>query len=193
MRYDAEHKARTRQRVLKEAARSLRLHGPAHVAVADVMRGAGLTHGGFYAHFASKDDLLAHAVATMFEDAQASFERLTADKPPREALRDYIASYLSPRHCTGRDAGCPIAALGSDVPRLTGATRQAFEEGTALLAQGIAGLLAQLGTPDPGEASVSVLSELVGGLVLARLAADAAQAQALLAACRTQLLKRLQL
>ena len=107
MRYDAEHKARTRERVLKEAVKAIRASGPGRLGVAGVMQSAGLTHGGFYAHFESKDDLVMAAVAEMFGGAHGAFERRTEGLQPRDALRDYVRFYLSRAHRDARDGGCP--------------------------------------------------------------------------------------
>ena len=98
MRYVAGHKDRTRARVLKEAARAIRVDGPHRIGVAGIMARAGLTHGGFYAHFASKDELVVAAMAQMFDEAVANFERVTGGKPPALALRSYVDFYLSVRH-----------------------------------------------------------------------------------------------
>src|SRR6202161_3125927 len=118
MRYDAEHKQKTRERVLREAAKAIRAEGPHQIAVAGIMARAGLTHGGFYAHFASKDDLIVAAIESMFDDAVANFERRTAGKSPADALRTYIDFYLSPGHRNARETGCPLASLSADIPRL---------------------------------------------------------------------------
>jgi TetR/AcrR family transcriptional repressor of nem operon len=191
MRYPPEHKQHTRERVLRSAGRALRRAGPEKVAVADVMREAGLTHGGFYAHFESKDDLLAHAIESMFDDVLSAFEKNTAGKPPRDALRSYVNRYLTLAHCDARESGCPIAALATDVPRMEMAARRSFEAGSARLASAVAQLLDELNVPDAGAAATSLLAELVGSLVLARCATDPATAERLLEASRGQLLARL--
>jgi TetR/AcrR family transcriptional repressor of nem operon len=191
MRYPPEHKQLTRERVLRSAARALRREGPEKVAVAEVMREAGLTHGGFYAHFESKDDLLARAIESMFDEVLANFEKAASGKPPREALHNYVDRYLTLTHCDRRESGCPIAALATDIPRMDMEARRAFEAGTARLASAIAGLLRELHVPDAGAAATSLLAELVGSLVLARSASDAATAERLLEASRAQVLARL--
>src|SRR5215468_10383146 len=111
MRYDENHKERTRARVLAQAAAAIRSKGIKRVGVAEIMAGAGLTHGGFYAHFASKDDLVAAAIPQMFDEAMAAFEHQTAGKAPSAALAAYVDSYLSPRHRDAQATGCPLAAL----------------------------------------------------------------------------------
>lgn len=193
MRYTLDHKRQTRERVLHAAARALRRLGPAKVAVADVMRDAGLTHGGFYAHFASREELVALAIEQMFIDALGNFEKITAGKTPHDAMRDYVRFYLSRSHWAQRETGCPLAALATDVPRLGEDGRAHFESGTAQLAGAIAGCLAAMGRRDPGALAISILSELVGALTLARAVTDEGKARNMLKASRAQLLDRLAL
>src|ERR1700761_5125709 len=108
MRYDAEHKLKTREKVLDAAAEAIRLDGPHKVGVAEVMTKAGLTHGGFYAHFKSKDDLVACAIGHMFDrSAQRRLDSLK-DRPPAEALAAYLDFYLSGGHRDARTTGCAM-------------------------------------------------------------------------------------
>ena len=103
MRYSSDHKAETRERVLKEAANEIRAKGPDNVAVSGIMARAGLTHGGFYAHFPSKDALVKEAIGTMFADARARSDKIDADGDPRDVLRAYVDFYLSPAHRDRRE------------------------------------------------------------------------------------------
>ena len=107
MRYSEDHKQATHAKVLKAASRVIRENGPDRIAVAGIMAEVGLTHGGFYAHFASKDDLLVEAIGQMFVEARDNFEALTTNLPPREALTSYLDFYLSTSHRDRRDRGCP--------------------------------------------------------------------------------------
>ncbi len=191
MRYDAEHKRRTRNRVLDEAARAIRADGPQRVGVAEVMAKAGLTHGGFYAHFASKDELVAAAVTRMFDEALAAFYLLTKGKPPAEALRAYLNMYLSPRHRDSRATGCPMPALAADLPRLEAAAREQFGLGVGRLTAAVAGLLSALGHADPEGLASSAFAEMVGAVSLARGVADAAQSDAILKRSHGRLKARL--
>ena len=191
MRYDAEHKERTRNRVLSEAARAIRAEGPHRVAVAEVMAKAGLTHGGFYAHFASKDELVVAAVTRMFDEALASFYRLTKGKPPAEALRAYLDMYLSTRHRDSRATGCPMPALAADLPRLDAPARDQFAIGVSRLTAAVAGLLSALGHADPEGLSSSAFAEMVGALSLSRGVADPAQSAAILRRSHGRLKTRL--
>lgn len=191
MRYDAERKQRTRARVLKEAAAAIRTEGPDRIGVAAIMGRAGLTHGGFYAHFASKDELLVAAIGEMFDAACAHFETLTAGKPAAEGLAAYVAFYLSNDHRDHREKGCPIATMAADLPRLTPEARVAFERGAARLTTLIAGLLDGMGRPDPGIEAVSLLAEMVGAVVLARSVADRGSSTAILQASHQAIRERL--
>jgi TetR/AcrR family transcriptional repressor of nem operon len=183
MRYGGEHKQRTREKVLKAAARAIRADGPHRVGVAGVMAKAGLTHGGFYAHFASKDDLLAAAIGHMFDDGRARLAHETQERAPAAALSSYIDFYLSSRH---RDAstGCPIPAIATDTPRLARAARQRFAAGVAHLTDALAEKLAQMGNAQPKEAASSMLAELVGAISLARAEPDPARSDAILETSR---------
>src|SRR5262245_31906728 len=118
MRYDSEHKERTRQRVLTEAAAAIRAHGPDGIGVAGLMAKAGLTHGGFYAHFKSKDDLVAQAISHMFEESRQRFLTHTDHADPAVALSRYIDMYVSERHRDTPEHGCPLPALSGDLARM---------------------------------------------------------------------------
>lgn len=191
MRYDAEHKRRTRARVLKVAARAIRGEGPHEVGVAEIMAKAGLTHGGFYAHFNSKDELVAAAIAQMFDEAMASFEHLTAGKTPAEALAAYIDFYLSPRHREAQATGCPLPALAPDLPRLDERARDGFTRGVERLTVALSRLIAALGHRDADDLASSALAEMVGAISLARAVSDIRRSNAVLRHSRDALKRRL--
>jgi TetR/AcrR family transcriptional repressor of nem operon len=191
MRYDAEHKGETRTRVLKAAARAIRADGPHRVGVAGVMAEAGLTHGGFYAHFASKDDLVAAAIGRMFEESRLRLAHETEGRGPREALARYIDFYLSTEHRDARGAGCPLPYLSADAPRLDPASRARFAGGVAGLTDHLAAMLGEVGLADPRGAAGSLLSELVGALALARADPEPARSDVILASSRAALKARL--
>ena len=191
MRYDAEHKARTRERVLKEAVKAIRASGPGRLGVAGVMQSAGLTHGGFYAHFESKDDLVMAAVAEMFGAAHGAFERRTEGLQPRDALRAYVRFYLSRAHRDARDGGCPLPVLASDLPRMAEPARTRYSEGVARLTGLIQGLLETLGRPDAAAVASSALAEMIGALSLSRAVAAPDPSDLILAHSRAAVLARL--
>jgi len=193
MRYDAEHRGKTREKILKEAAAAIRAKGPEGVGVAALMKQAGLTHGGFYAHFASKDDLVAEAIGVMFEDARARFDHTMAERDPAAALNAYVTFYLSQRHRDSRDRGCPIAALSTDMARLEPVSRERFGQGIATLTGWLADALGRHGVADTGPAASVMLSEMVGALSLSRAVADPAQSDAILAYAATAIRQRFNL
>ena len=190
MRYAEDHKQATRAKVLKAASRVIRQHGPDRVAVAGIMAEVGLTHGGFYAHFASKDDLLVQAIGQMFLDARANFDTRVADQPPREALKSYFDFYLSRDHRDRRDRGCPLPALSADLPRLPAESRESYGRGVAGLTALMADKLTAAGCADADALAASVLSEMVGAVALSRAVSDPAQSDAILSASRQSIRQR---
>jgi TetR/AcrR family transcriptional repressor of nem operon len=193
MRYDAQHRERTRATILKEAANAIRAKGPDGVGVAALMKQAGLTHGGFYAHFKSKDDLVAAAIEVMFDEARNRFDGARAAVDPRQALSAYVGFYLSPLHRDSRGKGCPIAALSGDISRLEPHGRERFGRGVATLAGWLGQMLGAHGIPDAEAAGRSMLSELVGALLLSRAVADPRESSAILASADASIRARYRL
>ena len=191
MRYDAEHKARTRSRVLKDAVSAIRAGGPEALGVADVMKRAGLTHGGFYAHFGSREALLVAALEEMFDTAGYGLDGGREDLGPREALKRYVEVYVSSRHRDAREGGCPLPLLSSDLPRLGDPARERFAEGLGRLTSKIAEQLSRLGKADPEAVASSMVSEMIGALSLARAMGATAQSDVILANTRAALFARL--
>jgi TetR/AcrR family transcriptional repressor of nem operon len=190
VRYSETHKAETRERVLKEAAKEIRAKGPDNVAVAGIMARAGLTHGGFYAHFPSKDALVKEAIGTMFADARARTERIDANGDPRGVLRAYVDFYLSAKHRDSRDRGCPLPTLSGDFARSQPATRDRFGAGVEGIAGRLAAPLAKLGYADARAEANALLAQLVGGVALARAVGDPALSDAMLADTHASIVAR---
>src|SRR5213596_2688794 len=115
----------THERIVDAAARAIRRSGYAGTGVADIMKDAGLTHGGFYAHFASREAMLAEAADRAGAESVATLTRVAAAAPPQEALRSMIEAYLSKEHVEDAETGCPVAALGSETPRQPSRVRRA--------------------------------------------------------------------
>jgi TetR/AcrR family transcriptional regulator, transcriptional repressor for nem operon len=191
MRYDSEHKARTRERILHVAAAAIRAHGAERVSVADIMTGADLTNGGFYAHFASKDDLVAEAIGFMFDERYARMLARVDTPDAKQALVAFIDYYLSYRHCETPEKGCPIPALAADMTHLSRPARKRFSAGVSRLIDGLAILLDHAGVADAELQARSMLAELAGALNLARSSDQQANAKAMLAASRRALKQRL--
>jgi TetR/AcrR family transcriptional repressor of nem operon len=191
MRYDAEHKERTRERVVNVAAAAIREHGPSGIGVADLMNKAGLTHGGFYAHFRSKDELVAEAIGHMFDERYETFRRCTEGKDPARGLEKYIDVYLSARHRDDPAQGCPMPILAGDLARLPAAAKARFQAGFDRIIQGTATLLAELGQSHPRATASSALAEMVGALALSRVVTDCDASDQLLRISRDAVKRRM--
>jgi TetR/AcrR family transcriptional repressor of nem operon len=181
----------THERIVETAARVIRRAGFQGVGVADIMKEAGLTHGGFYAHFASRDALLTEALARATEDSAARLkQRATARKEHARGVSAYralVEAYLSESHLTAPEGGCPVAALLSEIPRQADEVRKAG-------AGCVSGLFSVVKESLPGGSAKDevfvVTSQLVGALQLARALGDNARGKAVLSAARRALLAR---
>jgi AcrR family transcriptional regulator len=179
-------KEETHERIVAVAARAIRERGYAGVGVADVMKEAGLTHGGFYAHFDSRDALLVEALERAGRDS-AEAVALAAQRRARRgvsAFRSLVETYLADSHLASLECGCPVAALGSDMPRQSEIVREASAHRVRRLIAGVRSAL-----PDaPHAAAAAVAGTLVGALQLARALGDGDEARAVLADARKSLL-----
>jgi TetR/AcrR family transcriptional regulator, transcriptional repressor for nem operon len=171
MRVSREQAAASREKILDAAAKGFRERGLDGIGVADLMKEAGFTHGGFYAHFDSKEDLMAEACGRALDGSLARWRKLQAEEP-QGALRAIVDHYLSPRHLADRATGCTIAALASDVARHGPAVRSAV---TARLRA----LMSILADAMPGRTraarrrkALAAYASLVGAVVLARAVND---------------------
>src|SRR5262245_5248095 len=190
MPWPADHKSRTREKIVEAASAAFRGDGISAVRVQDVMARAGLTHGGFYAHFDSKDDLLRAALEHASEQTIERLSKPLAELRGEDRLRTVIDSYLSPAHVAHPEAGCPLVSLGPEVIRIGGATHQS-------LAAGVKGRLKWMRQVLPeGQADtvsdddlIGTLACMVGGVILARAVAGK-DATLVLSACRAFLHKR---
>ena len=127
MRYSLEHKARNREKILAMAARSIREHGGDTSGIGTVMKKAGLTKGGFYRHFASKDDLFVEAVARAFDEMGTGMLEAAKSAPEGQVLRAIIERYLSTSHANSPGMGCVVAALGPELTRKPFSVRKRIE------------------------------------------------------------------
>ena len=127
MRYSAEHKAKSHENILSVAARSFREHGGDSSGIGTVMKKVGLTKGGFYRHFESKDDLFVEAVAQAFDEMGRGMLEVAKSAPEGEALRAIIEYYLSAHHANSPGTGCVVAALGPEFARKPLSVRKRIE------------------------------------------------------------------
>ncbi len=186
MRYAKTRKAETRQRVVETAARALRRDGVGGIGLVGLMGEAGLTKGGFYAHFGSKDDLVAEAVASSLH---GSAERMratgrAAEEEGDRGLYAIVDAYLSLAHAAAPEAGCTISALLSDLARAETPVRQAAINGAAALTAAIEEALPVSLRGDRRSKARAVLGLLTGGLQLARLETDLQAREAVLSSTR---------
>lgn len=177
MRKTKDQKAETRQRILDAAAGLFRRHGIDAVGVDAVMHEAGLTHGGFYGHFPSKEALVAEVSAESLARAAAKWQRISEEAPADEALRRIVQPYLSAAHVTEPERGCVLTTLGPEVARRSDSRAALNGSVRAMLAA-----LARCRPERPAEDAMAALSTMVGAVVLARLADDPALAEGFLRA-----------
>jgi TetR/AcrR family transcriptional regulator, transcriptional repressor for nem operon len=176
-RYAREHKQATRQRIIDVAGRRLKQDGIDGSGVATLMADAGLTNGAFYAHFESKEDLVANALAEQLREQRESFSAKPSD---RTGLEQIVREYLSVQHRDNPQGGCASAALLDEIGRSTDAIKRAYTEGMLAVIDDIA---ARLAPADPRLARVktfSVFALMVGTLQLCRALADRELADAVL-------------
>lgn len=168
-RYGVEHKAQTRTRIIESAGRRLKQAGIDGSGVAALMADAGLTNGAFYAHFQSKDDLVANVVA---EQLAAQHAVLAALPEGRAGLEQYVREYLAPQHRDHPETGCPNAALLDEISRCSHAVRDAHTQGIEAIVEVIA---THLSPRDPAVArtrALGLFTVLVATLQLARAVSD---------------------
>src|SRR5262245_17252650 len=179
-------KEQTRERIVRAAARAIRKRGYEGVAVAEVMKDAGLTHGGFYAHFPSRDALLAAAAEqTAVESAEALAGALAKARPGEE-FRALVDTYLADSHVTAaqQGLGCAIAAAGTEVPRQSPGVRRAVSRRIKDLIGLVERQLPDWGKEAAHEKAMGVVSTLIGALMLARAVDDAHLSKAIRKAAR---------
>ncbi|MEF7612429.1 TetR/AcrR family transcriptional regulator [Aquincola sp. MAHUQ-54] len=177
----------THDRIVETAARAIRRAGYAGVGVADIMREAGLTHGGFYAHFASRNALLAEAIERAGRDSAARLDERTAARLARGAspLRALVELYLADAHLASTEQGCPVAALVSEMPRQAPEVQEASVARVQKLVERVRAALPP-GVPE--DRAPVIAGTLVGSLQIARALGDNARGRAVLAAARKALI-----
>jgi TetR/AcrR family transcriptional repressor of nem operon len=179
MRYPKEQKAETRQRIIDVASRSFRREGVGATGVVPLMKQAGLTHGGFYAHFPSKEALVAETVRAGFDETMGRLQRVADRYSGDEVLPAIIGRYLHPLHRDHPENGCMAAALGPELARGGDEVRAALAEGSDRLVQLIA---THLPSKKAGSTDVarSIVTVMMGALVMARATVGSVQSQAYL-------------
>lgn len=190
MRYSKEHKQETHARIVKKAAVRLREKGAHGIGVADLMKDAGLTHGGFYAHFESREALVIEAFALAMDRSTERWRQMSAQVAPEDRLAAIVDSYVSSQHRDNPGQGCAVPALSAEIARESPKTRKAF---AAKLDQ----MIGMLSDQFPGVAAdvarkqaMAALATMMGTVVLARVAGTGELSDDLLQAGRETLLGR---
>jgi len=183
MRTSREVKAQHHEEIVATAANMLRRRGVERTSVGDLMHAAGLTHGGFYRHFGSKDELVAESTRAIFRTRIARFRAHSEKDGPRAALLAYVDEYLAKRHLAAPEEGCAVAAYGAEAACESPAVRQAFADGMeemlSLMAEGMACPTAQKRTR-----AAELQALLTGAVVMARAAGSPRLSRQILAAAR---------
>lgn len=178
-RAETRSKEATHERIVDAAARAIRRSGYHGTGVAEIMKDAGLTHGGFYAHFSSREAMLAEAADRAGGEGVAMMERITASLPPEQALPAMLQAYLSKQHVEAIETGCAAAALGSEMPRQTPEVRRAHTRRIKEMIDLVARQSSDWGQPGAHERALVTVATMVGSLVLARAVDDAKLSDAL--------------
>ena len=183
----AGSKEATHDRIVDAAARAIRRSGYNGTGVAEIMKDAGLTHGGFYAHFQSRDAMLAEAADRAAGESVAMMERIAASLPPQQALPAMMEAYLSKQHLDEIETGCATAALASEMPRQTAEVRRAHTRRIKEMIDLVSRQLPNWGQPGAHEQAMVTIATMVGTLVLARAVDDEKLSDALRHAALKQL------
>jgi AcrR family transcriptional regulator len=182
----ASRKEETHDRIVEVAARAIRRSGYNGTGVADIMKEAGLTHGGFYAHFESRDALLAEAGDRAGAESVALAAKVAAAAPEGQALQAMIQAYLSPEHIAAVETGCPVAALCSEMPRQAPEVRRAATIHIKEMIDLFARQMPDWGKPQAHEQAMALMCGMIGATMLARAVDDPKLSEAL----RTAALKQ---
>lgn len=180
-------KEATHERIVKTAARAIRRGGYGGAGVAEIMKEAGLTHGGFYAHFKSREAMLAEAADRAGAETVATLERVAAAAPPEQALQAILRTYLSKAHFDAVETGCAVAALGSEMRRQSPQVRRAATRRIKEMIDLVGRHSPEWGQPGAHERALVAVSTVVGTLILARAVDDSKLSDALREAALKQL------
>ncbi len=178
----AEAKDASHERIVTVAARAIRRSGYGGTGVADIMKEAGLTHGAFYAHFASREAMLAEAAGRACAESAAAAAEAVANVPPGKALETMLLAYLSQAHLENAEIGCPLAALGSETSRQAPEVRRVATRHIKEMVDLIARQSPDWGQPAAHSRALVTISTMVGALLLARAVDEPELADSLLGA-----------
>lgn len=179
MRYRPEHKIETHEKIVKDASRRVRAEGLNGAAVAAVMRDAGLTHGGFYKHFASKDELLIESLREGFRDIIVKLVHAAEHSPPGEAWKAIVKTYLHPEMCEHPEHSCPLATLGPELARVDNRMKPQIFAELVNYKKRMVPFMPGRRISDKERAFFAIFSTMTGAVEIARLLPDPARDQVL--------------
>ena len=189
MRYSPEHKFETHQKIVKDASRRVRAEGLNGAAVAAVMRDTGLTHGGFYKHFESKDDLLVESLSEAFREFSNTLVRAAEQSPPGEAWKTIVKTYLRPELCDHPERGCPLAALAPELARVDKRMKPQIVSQLVNYKSRMVPFMPGSRTVDKERAFFAIFSTMIGAIEIARMLPDPAIREKVLGSARDFLLR----
>jgi TetR/AcrR family transcriptional regulator, transcriptional repressor for nem operon len=169
MRKSREEAARTRERIIAAAAEEFREHGVVATGLADLMKAAGLTHGGFYKHFASKEELVREVTAATIDQTTSLIRQAGAKRPGRKGLVDAVSTYLSPEHRDNPGQGCALAALGPELGRGDAKTRAEATQGFLKLVDVLAEHAEGMRPDEARKRAIAAAATMIGAMTMARM------------------------
>jgi TetR/AcrR family transcriptional repressor of nem operon len=190
MRYSKEHKQETHARIVKKASVRLREKGAHGIGVADLMKEAGLTHGGFYAHFDSREALVIEAFAYAMDRSTERWRKVAEQTAPDKRLATIVENYLTPLHRDDPGHGCAVPTLGAEIVRESPKTRKAFAAKLEQMIDMMADQVLELPRKAARKQAVAALATMMGTLVLSRIAGSGELSDEILAAGREAVLGR---
>ena len=190
MRYSREHKLETHARIVKKASVRLREKGAHGIGVADLMKDAGLTHGGFYAHFDSREALVIEAFAHAMERSTERWRKLAEQTAPDKRLATIVESYLTPIHRVDPGHGCAVPTLGAEIARESPRTRKAFAAKLEQMIDMLADQIPDVPRKAARKQAMAAIATMMGTLVLARVAGNGEFSDEILGAGRDAVLDR---
>ena len=190
MRYSKEHKQETHARIVKKASVRLREKGAHGIGVADLMKEAGLTHGGFYAHFDSREALVIEAFNFAMDRSNERWRKVAEQTPPEKRLANIVDSYLTPLHRDDPGHGCAVPTLGAEIARESPKTRKAFAAKLEQMIDMMADQILDLPRKTARRQAMAALATMMGTLVLSRIAGTGEFSDEILASGRDAVLER---
>ncbi|HET7885544.1 MAG TPA: TetR/AcrR family transcriptional regulator [Bradyrhizobium sp.] len=190
MRYSKEHKNQTHARIVKRASVKLRERGAHGIGVADLMKEAGLTHGGFYAHFDSRDALVIEAVTHAMDRSTERWRKLSEETPPEKRLSKIVNSYLAPEHRDNPGQGCAVPALAAEIARESSKTRRVFSGRMEQMIDMLADQYPGLPRKAARKQAMAALATMMGSLVMARVTGNSELSDEILKSGRDAVLER---